>query len=84
MNKAICTGFLMATSLLTAVLLTATIQTYADQIEINNEQKNDVSGYKPNSQNCTQLNFDAHTSAGDEGVDCQNERAENTNQNASD
>jgi hypothetical protein len=61
-----------------------TMQIYADKIEIDNDQKNGVSGIKPNSQNCIQINLDAKNTAGDEGFDCHNQRDENSNQTASD
>jgi hypothetical protein len=78
----------MITGLLTASLLTGTIQTYADTsttvIEIHNDQKNVVSGINPNVQNCVEINVDALNTAGDEGFDCHNQREENSNQSATD
>jgi hypothetical protein len=84
MHKALYSGVLMTSGVLTSILLMTTMQIYADKIEIDNDQKNSVSGIKPNSQNCTQINLDARNTAGDEGVDCHNQREENNNQTASD
>jgi hypothetical protein len=64
------------------------MQIYADTstttIEIHNDQKNVVSGIKPNVQNCVEFNLDAQTTAGDEGFDCHNQREENSNQSGTD
>lgn len=78
-------GVLMA-AVLTAVLLTTAVPAYADSsttnTEIKNSQKALVSGNKPNVQNCAQNNIDAKIATGDEGVDCHNQRDENSEQTA--
>jgi archaellin len=80
-------GVLMA-AVLTAVLLTTAVPTYADSsttnTEIKNSQKATASGIKPNVQNCAQNNIDTKIATGDEGVDCHNQRDENSEQTATD
>jgi hypothetical protein len=89
MKKVLPIGVLMA-GVLTAVFLTTPVPTFASgdssttHIIVETNQKAIVSGLKPNVQNCAQINLDALPIAGDEGVDCQNERTEIVNQSASD
>jgi hypothetical protein len=78
---------LMAT-LLTAVFLATAVSAYADSSTTNtgikNSQKATVSGIEPNVQNCAQNNIDAKIATGDEGLDCHNQRDENSEQTATD
>jgi hypothetical protein len=89
MNKALTIGVLMA-AVLTAIFLTTPMPTFAGgdssttHIIVETNQKAVVSGFKPNVQNCAQINLDALPVAGDEGVDCHNQREEMVNQSASD
>ena len=80
-------GVLMAT-VLAAAVLTTTAPTYADSSTTNtgikNSQKATVSGIEPNVQNCAQNNIDAKIATGDEGLDCHNQRDENSEQTATD
>jgi hypothetical protein len=80
-------GVLMA-AVLAAVPLTTAVPTYADSSTTNTEIKNSqtaiVSGIKPNVLNCAQNNIDTKTTTGDEGVDCHNQRDENSAQNGTD
>jgi uncharacterized protein YxeA len=85
------TVFLAAVLMAVALtgILTKTIEVaYADDTsntikEANSNQKAIASG-NANAQTCEQLNIDSHTSAGDEGVDCQLESNLPTDQTASD
>lgn len=80
-------GVFMA-AVLTAAVLTTTAPAYADTSTTNSIIKNDqkalVSGNKPNVQNCAQNNIDAKLTSGDEGVDCHNQRDENSVQTGTD
>jgi hypothetical protein len=53
-------------------------------VDVGLTQKGIVSGFKNNVQNCAQVNIDSLNTAGDEGVDCHNQREENSNQSGTD
>jgi hypothetical protein len=89
MKKALTIGVLTAT-VLTAVFLTMPVPAFASgdrsetTIPVETNQKAVVSGFKPNVQNCAPTNLDALPIAGDEGVDCHNQRDSQVEQSASD
>jgi hypothetical protein len=86
------TKTLAIVAILTAATLvigvTFAASAYADSsttnTEIKNSQKAIASGIKPNVQNCAQNNIDTQFTTGDEGVDCHNQRDENSNQTGTD
>lgn len=78
---------LMAVAL-TGILSKTIVLTYADYDSSTNKEVNSnqiaTASDDGNAQNCEQINIDSHTSAGDEGVDCQLESNLPTDQTASD
>ena len=78
---------LMAVAL-TGILSKTIVLTYADYDSSTNKEVNSnqiaTASDGGNAQNCEQINIDSHTSAGDEGVDCQLESNLPTDQTASD
>jgi hypothetical protein len=63
---------------------TDTDDTSSTHVEPHSKQSIVASGTHVFAQNCAENNVDSRNTAGDEGLDCHNNQAESTEQNASD